>query len=1390
MANKDGIVSIGFDYKKELEEVCATIERELNNLGGDINLSDSMKKQMTEMKKMIAEMKQDIGSSFDKLSTTKLDTKAFESFKKDVNKKIKEVGKEVNTLKEQFSVLDSSSAVNGVVEQFANLKKYVEESNRSISEFIGNTERIGKTATITPAINTGVLKSEIEEIKDLLSRLGKEDFDFGYSTKSAKELGVAARDLVFDYRDISEEIDDVRDKLKSMNSSDVGFKEQQAHLSKLSLELVECGRKIDDIFGATNSPSVDWEKYLDIDEVEEISKYIAKKTEEIRANAQKIVNSVSLSGKDSNVKSDNGNYVSRNNNVELHISTKQSTINKQLDEMIDNLQQRAASKPIIAPVKLRVDSEYEKTTKDASASALTENQINEARKDVESVVPGLEKAFNNSMRIATNKAVENAKESIKAVREFFESNPITVHLTVPEDERLKIGKAILSEDGKTTVDISGQVDRARKSVKGLSEDLEKSQLLIKENAQNAKNLSLDKLVDSLSETVSQFSEIKTVISSIQNIDDGSIQKLSVDLDGVISKFDELISTVKTATNALYSIIKQSNVSELDKQWSSISNKFKSIADESGKINLSKQKTDIKELMDMYQKYESVGGTNSLMSLTDNVETIRKLDKEYQKLNQTQTVDNSSTIEKESEAFTKVEKSVDSLTTAIGDTKVQAINIEATAMEDAAEREIVAIKAILDNLDLVINRLNDIKGIKLPKIEVDNIDVVENVVKSLDSVGNKSNISSDSTSQIGNEAKTASDYVEEISVEIKNNTEEWNKAAKAVRDYRDILGDTYNVVQKIRTDKDGERFISYQYKGENGNSITLGENGDLVSSTRQVSDALDQKKLANQREVLNLLDEEARKDEIINELKKQGTQQEEELVNKNREYIRYWEERLDLEDQEKLAQKQISKEIEQQTSTQQKKWQAFQKEQADYEESVNKVNNAISKTDEIISNLSLHDKLDAQFMDLLDSVEKLNSKLKTGEISISEYNKSVKSLTSEYSKLVTIQQDRDVETYKQNAKAAEQEAKQIKDLSESLKEYQDKLSAMSYKPDADHRFPEYQAQLNKINAAIAEYEAHIKSLSGKDVIDKSDITKAEELEDKIKSLLNETKKFSPGDKGFTSLGADKALEKINSILQQNSAFSRQAKQQIQAYYNEILNGNPTRPLNEILDSVYKIVQAERLAGREGKSFLDTIKDKAWYGWAAQLAGTFGIYDVVNVGREIVSNVKDIDTALTELRKVSDATEQRLTANFKNSAETAKELGSSVSDVISATADWSRMGYNIDQSEELARISTLYKNVGDGIDIEDANNSLISTLQGFQLDASQAESIIDRFNEVANNYAIDSAGIGEALQRSAASFNAANTDLSKSIALITATNEVVQDPDSVGKMMPTYTVMYIK
>lgn len=182
---------------------------------------------------------------------------------------------------------------------------------------------------------------------------------------------------------------------------------------------------------------------------------------------------------------------------------------------------------------------------------------------------------------------------------------------------------------------------------------------------------------------------------------------------------------------------------------------------------------------------------------------------------------------------------------------------------------------------------------------------------------------------------------------------------------------------------------------------------------------------------------------------------------------------------------------------------------------------------------------------------------------------------------------------------------------------------------------------------------------------------------------------------------------------------------------------------------------------------TVKDKAWYGWAAQLAGMFSFYDVINGFKQVASTVTDLNTQITELAKVSEQSSAQIYNDFTSYADIAKEVRGTISDTISATADWSKNGYSIPDSKQLAEVSQLYKNVGDGINIDEANESLISTLQGFKLGADQAEHIVDVFNEVSNNEAISSGGIGDALQRSAASFNAANTSLEKSVALITAT-----------------------
>ena len=178
------------------------------------------------------------------------------------------------------------------------------------------------------------------------------------------------------------------------------------------------------------------------------------------------------------------------------------------------------------------------------------------------------------------------------------------------------------------------------------------------------------------------------------------------------------------------------------------------------------------------------------------------------------------------------------------------------------------------------------------------------------------------------------------------------------------------------------------------------------------------------------------------------------------------------------------------------------------------------------------------------------------------------------------------------------------------------------------------------------------------------------------------------------------------------------------------------------------------------------------------------------RQMVTNVIELDTAMTELKKVTNETDATYEKFLINATHRAKELGAALSDTVSATADFARLGYGIEDAEKLADAAIVYKNVGDGIeDIGTASESIIATMQAFSIPAEQVMSIVDRFNEVGNNFAISSKGVGDALLRSAAALHSANNTIDESIALAAAANTIVQDPDKVGTTLKTVS-MYLR
>lgn len=186
-----------------------------------------------------------------------------------------------------------------------------------------------------------------------------------------------------------------------------------------------------------------------------------------------------------------------------------------------------------------------------------------------------------------------------------------------------------------------------------------------------------------------------------------------------------------------------------------------------------------------------------------------------------------------------------------------------------------------------------------------------------------------------------------------------------------------------------------------------------------------------------------------------------------------------------------------------------------------------------------------------------------------------------------------------------------------------------------------------------------------------------------------------------------------------------------------------------------------------------------------------FKVISTIKQGIGYVKEIDLAMTELKKVTDESEASYNNFLQTASKTAGTIGSTVSDFTDATANFARLGYSMDEAAEMGKTAIVYKNVADGLDtVEESTNSIISTMKAFGIESSDTMGIIDRFNEVGNNFAITSAGIGEALQRSAAALSEAGNSLDESIGLITAANSVIQNPEQVGTALKTKFCLYVQ
>ena len=207
------------------------------------------------------------------------------------------------------------------------------------------------------------------------------------------------------------------------------------------------------------------------------------------------------------------------------------------------------------------------------------------------------------------------------------------------------------------------------------------------------------------------------------------------------------------------------------------------------------------------------------------------------------------------------------------------------------------------------------------------------------------------------------------------------------------------------------------------------------------------------------------------------------------------------------------------------------------------------------------------------------------------------------------------------------------------------------------------------------------------------------------------------------------------------------------------------LDNVTNRITKVKDAAQQAGKTGATAFQNFKTKAQE-LGTYLASSMMFSYAAEGVKAMVNNVIELDTALTELKKTTEGSQQDYANFMSTAASTAQEVGAKISDVVQSAAEWSRSGYNLQQSGELARAATIYTNVSEYENVSDATTSLIASMKAYGVEAENVMSIVDKFNAVGNTTATTSAGLGDALLRSASALATAGNSIDESLGLIVA------------------------
>lgn len=357
----------------------------------------------------------------------------------------------------------------------------------------------------------------------------------------------------------------------------------------------------------------------------------------------------------------------------------------------------------------------------------------------------------------------------------------------------------------------------------------------------------------------------------------------------------------------------------------------------------------------------------------------------------------------------------------------------------------------------------------------------------------------------------------------------------------------------------------------------------------------------------------------------------------------------------------------------------------------------------------------------------------------------------------------------------------------------KVSGIKLKVEGAEGVSEYKNSIEELVQKLVRYgntsdEALEKTRGLKDILsgfkdsdgnwlpDDEIIMQAKKMEDefsRVKVLIDEAKlSYDKFNQPVSNEKASGLINRINTFLTKNTRITKKARTELEGFMSELRGGNVSvSRFNQINGKLKETENSMRGLHRLGASFKDQMTQAA-SSFTQWLSVSTAVMALVSKTREAVTELKEVDTYLTEISKTNDTlTKAQLKSIGDNSFETASKYGKKATDYLSGVQEMSRAGYQ--NAEAMGELSVKAQGAGDMTE-DVANKFIVATDKAYKLNGllTDLTEIMDGINNITNHNAVNMTELSEGFSvvgSTAASFGVDANELAAVLGTMTASTQ---------------------